>query len=265
MNGMRAAAGRHRDDYELSGLGRIASHLKRVDEIGAQFDADDLAALTDLLGHRPDPADADAELVEASSDGPAPNTRKRWSGSWSSAARAARAPHDGVAHLPHAPPSGVAQPPARAGHGPPGNDESWPTGAIPGTPLIGLLGTRRSTRRRDVQGLRPLRGDRTQCRGVPMSSFRTRWLAVVTVGLSGRSPRVVGGERRCDRRSRPGRHRQGDQDRVHCVEDGRRRLDVGELRHRVQGARRAVERGRWCERPQARGRVRRRPPRRRPT
>ena len=42
VDGMRAAAGRHRDDYELAGLGRIASHLKRVDEIGAQFDADDL-------------------------------------------------------------------------------------------------------------------------------------------------------------------------------------------------------------------------------
>ncbi|HEY3672339.1 MAG TPA: phosphotransferase [Acidimicrobiia bacterium] len=51
-------------DYELAGIGRLASHLKRVDEIGAQFDADELAELTNLLGHRPDPHDADAELVE---------------------------------------------------------------------------------------------------------------------------------------------------------------------------------------------------------
>jgi aminoglycoside phosphotransferase (APT) family kinase protein len=64
VDGMRAAAGRHRDDYELAGLGRIASHLRRVDEIGAQFDADDVAALAELLGHPPEPADADTELVE---------------------------------------------------------------------------------------------------------------------------------------------------------------------------------------------------------
>ena len=77
-SGLPRAAGRGRDDYELSGLGRIASHLKRVDEIGAQFDADDLAALTDLLGHRPDPADADAELVDYIEQA-VPSTRRPWS------------------------------------------------------------------------------------------------------------------------------------------------------------------------------------------
>ena len=60
----RAAVERLADDYELVALGRIANHLKRVDEVGAAFDAADLDELTDLLGHRPDPADADAELVE---------------------------------------------------------------------------------------------------------------------------------------------------------------------------------------------------------
>jgi hypothetical protein len=50
-------------DYELAGLGRVANHLKRVDEIGAALDDADLDDLTRVLGHRPDPADANAELV----------------------------------------------------------------------------------------------------------------------------------------------------------------------------------------------------------
>jgi hypothetical protein len=61
---MRAASTRHPEDYELSGLGRIARHLERIDEVGARFDADDLDALANLLGHRPEPAEADAELVD---------------------------------------------------------------------------------------------------------------------------------------------------------------------------------------------------------
>ena len=52
------------DDYERVGLGRVANHLRRVDEIGAALDAADLDDLAALLGHRPDPAEADAELVE---------------------------------------------------------------------------------------------------------------------------------------------------------------------------------------------------------
>jgi hypothetical protein len=51
------------DDYELSVLGRVANHLKRVDEIGAGLDAADLDDLGRVLGTRPDPADADAELL----------------------------------------------------------------------------------------------------------------------------------------------------------------------------------------------------------
>ena len=46
------------------GLGRVANHLQRVDEIGAALDAADLDDLAAVLGHRPDPAEADAELVE---------------------------------------------------------------------------------------------------------------------------------------------------------------------------------------------------------
>jgi aminoglycoside phosphotransferase (APT) family kinase protein len=52
------------DDYERVGLGRVASHLRRVDEIGTALDAADLDDLAAVLGHRPDPAEADAELVE---------------------------------------------------------------------------------------------------------------------------------------------------------------------------------------------------------
>ena len=56
----------------------LASHLKRVDEIGAQFDADELAELANLLGHRPDPHDADAELVAYIEQADREQTRKRW-------------------------------------------------------------------------------------------------------------------------------------------------------------------------------------------
>ena len=51
-------------DYELAGLGRVANHLKRVDEIGATLDAADLDDLGRVLGHRPDPSEADAELLD---------------------------------------------------------------------------------------------------------------------------------------------------------------------------------------------------------
>ena len=51
-------------DYQRVALGRVANHLKRVDEIGAALDADDLGDLARVLGHRPDPGDADAELLD---------------------------------------------------------------------------------------------------------------------------------------------------------------------------------------------------------
>jgi aminoglycoside phosphotransferase (APT) family kinase protein len=130
VDGMRAAAGRHRDDYELAGLGRIASHLKRVDEIGAQFDADDLAALAELLGHRPEPVDADAELVEfIGRAGPQHEE---------ALVRLLDARVQRV-HLTMASPSSLmlrhpvlrSLRPERSGAR--ARDESWPTGAIPGT------------------------------------------------------------------------------------------------------------------------------------
>jgi len=130
VDGMRAAAGRHRDDYELAGLGRVTTHLKRVDEIGSQFDADDLAALSDLLGHRPDPADADAELVDligrAGPDQEEALVRLLDS-------RVQRV------HLTMASPTSLMlRHPALSSLRPERSttrsaDESWPTGAIPGT------------------------------------------------------------------------------------------------------------------------------------
>ena len=111
VDGMRAAAARDRDDYELASLGRIASHLKRVDEIGAQFDADDLDDVAALLGHRPEPVDADAELVEfighAGPEHEEPLVRLL------DAARPAGAPHHGVADVADAAPPCAAQPAAR--------------------------------------------------------------------------------------------------------------------------------------------------------
>jgi hypothetical protein len=62
--GLRAASRASEQDYGLAGLGRLASHLKRVDEIGAELDDLDLTDLSCVLGHRPDPAEADAELLD---------------------------------------------------------------------------------------------------------------------------------------------------------------------------------------------------------
>jgi hypothetical protein len=42
----------------------VANHLKRVDEIGPALEAADLDDLRWLLGHRPDPGEADGELVD---------------------------------------------------------------------------------------------------------------------------------------------------------------------------------------------------------
>jgi hypothetical protein len=61
VEGLRATA---RGDYELVSLGRLASHLRRVDEIGPALEAADLDDLTRALGHRPDPGEADAELLQ---------------------------------------------------------------------------------------------------------------------------------------------------------------------------------------------------------
>jgi aminoglycoside phosphotransferase (APT) family kinase protein len=117
-------------DYELTGIGRLASHLKRVDEIGAQFDADELAELANLLGHRPDPHDADAELV-AYIEGAGPDDEEALVRLLD--ARVQRQ------HFTMASPTSLMlrhpalrslradQATARTA------DESWPTGAIPGT------------------------------------------------------------------------------------------------------------------------------------
>jgi Phosphotransferase enzyme family len=61
--GLRTASTAVDGNYELAGLGRVANHLKRVDEIGATLDAADLDDLGRVLGYRPDPAEADAELL----------------------------------------------------------------------------------------------------------------------------------------------------------------------------------------------------------
>jgi hypothetical protein len=60
----RAGSSGFLDDYERVGLGRVASHLRRVDEIGPALDAADLDDLARVLGPRPDAAEADAELVD---------------------------------------------------------------------------------------------------------------------------------------------------------------------------------------------------------
>jgi hypothetical protein len=104
--------------------------LKRVDEVGAAFDAADLDELSNLVGHRPDPADADAELVELIERA---GTRDEEALVRLLDARAQRL------HLSMASPTSLmlrhphlrSLRPDRASAR--GADESWPTGAIPGT------------------------------------------------------------------------------------------------------------------------------------
>jgi hypothetical protein len=62
--GLRDAANAAPADYELAGLGRIGKHLERTDEIGGALAAADLDDLTVTLGHRPDPGEAHAELLD---------------------------------------------------------------------------------------------------------------------------------------------------------------------------------------------------------
>lgn len=64
VTGLRQLSAEIDDDYELAGLGRVANHLKRVDEIGTSLDAAGLDDLGRVLGHRPDPTEADAELLD---------------------------------------------------------------------------------------------------------------------------------------------------------------------------------------------------------
>jgi aminoglycoside phosphotransferase (APT) family kinase protein len=51
-------------DYRTLGLYRLARHLLRVDEVGGAVEAADADDLARLLGRRPDPAEAEAALLE---------------------------------------------------------------------------------------------------------------------------------------------------------------------------------------------------------
>jgi hypothetical protein len=65
VEGLRTAgAPSSGDEYQRMALGKLANHLRRVDEVGPALDAADLDDLARVLGHRSDPADADAELLE---------------------------------------------------------------------------------------------------------------------------------------------------------------------------------------------------------
>jgi hypothetical protein len=129
VEGLRALA-TDPSDYELASLGRIARHLERVNEVGPQFDADDRSALSDLLGHRPDPEDADVELVAFIDHAGA--------GDEEALVRLLDARVQRI-HLSMASPSSLMlrHPPLRSLRSDRatarGDAESWPTGAIPGT------------------------------------------------------------------------------------------------------------------------------------
>jgi aminoglycoside phosphotransferase (APT) family kinase protein len=63
VTGLRRVSAAIDGDYELAGLGRVANHLKRSDEIGEAIDASNLEDLRRVLGYRPDPGEADVELL----------------------------------------------------------------------------------------------------------------------------------------------------------------------------------------------------------
>ncbi len=50
--------------YERVALGKLANHLRRIDEVGPAFDDAALSDLAEALGRRPDPDEADAALVD---------------------------------------------------------------------------------------------------------------------------------------------------------------------------------------------------------
>jgi hypothetical protein len=117
-------------DYERVTAGKLANHLRRVDEVGAAFDAADLDDLARVLGYRPDPAEADAELVElVRTAGPEREEEL---------VRLLDARAQRIHYTLASPTSLLVRHPRlrslRPGHSTArGADESWPAGAIPGT------------------------------------------------------------------------------------------------------------------------------------
>jgi hypothetical protein len=51
-------------DYRQVTLGKLANHIRRVDEVGPALMAADLEDLTRVLGHRPDPEEAEEALAD---------------------------------------------------------------------------------------------------------------------------------------------------------------------------------------------------------
>ena len=117
-------------DYERVTAGKLANHLKRVDEVAGAFDAADLDAAARVLGHRPDPADLDAELTDLVLTA-GPEREEELVRLLD--ARAQRM------HYTLASPSSLLVRHPRLGSLRPGRssarlaDDTWPAGAIPGT------------------------------------------------------------------------------------------------------------------------------------
>lgn len=116
--------------YDLVTAGRLANHLRRVEEVGPAFDAADLDDLARVLGHRPDPAEADAELVDLIlTAGPEREEEL---------VRLLDARAQRIHHTLASPASLLVRHPRlrslRPGRGNVrGADDSWPAGSIPGT------------------------------------------------------------------------------------------------------------------------------------
>ncbi len=117
-------------EYERVALGKLANHLRRLDEVGPAFDEADVRDLAEVLGHRPEPGDADAALIDLVNDA-GPGREEELVRLLDARAQRMQltlaSPSSLMVRHPKLRSLRADRPSVR------GADDSWPAGAIPGT------------------------------------------------------------------------------------------------------------------------------------